>query len=204
LGISSHQINEGERGFSFRFDAPLDMRMHKTGDLSAADIINGYNVEELSRIFRMYGEIRFGWKLAQKIVAVRQSKSINTTGELAEMVDEFVPSHVRNKELAQVFQSIRIEVNDEMASLRSFLEQAIDVLSPGGRLVIMSYHSLEDRLVKSFMSTGNAEGRIESDAYGTIASPLKMLKRKPVTPTSEELESNPRSRSAKLRIAEKI
>jgi len=203
LGISSHQINEGSRGFSFRSDAPLDMRMHQSGKLNARQIVNTYDVEELSRIFRIYGEIRFGWKLSQKIVAVRNTKDIETTGELSGLISEFAPPHQRNKANAQVFQALRIEVNDEMGSLHRFLSQSITNLNRGGRLVVMSYHSLEDRLVKNYMSSGNAEGTSGFDAFGRLESPMKPISRKPIVPGDKELESNPRSRSAKLRIAEK-
>ncbi len=203
LGISSHQINEGSRGFSFRSDAPLDMRMHQSGKLNARQIVNTYDVEELSRIFRIYGEIRFGWKLSQKIVAVRNTKDIETTGELSDLISEFAPAHQRNKANAQVFQALRIEVNDEMGSLHRFLSQSITNLNRSGRLVVMSYHSLEDRLVKNYMSSGNAEGTSSFDAFGRLESPMKPISRKPIVPGEEELAANPRSRSAKLRVAEK-
>ena len=203
LGISSHQIDEGKRGFSFRYDAPLDMRMHQAGTLSASHVINTYDVEDLSRIFKLYGEIRYGWKLAQKVVAVRQNQKIETTGELAELASEFMPAHQKNRELAQIFQALRIEVNKELESLQSFLDQSIKALKPGGRLVVMSYHSLEDRLVKNYMSSGNAEGDDKHDAFGRIAPPMKMIDRKPTLPNQQEIKANPRSRSAKLRIAVK-
>lgn len=204
LGISSHQIDAGERGFSFRASAPLDMRMNREDYCTAYHVVNEYDVEALSALFKKYGEVKFAWKLAQKIVAIRKVKAIATTGELAELVEEFAPAHQRNKALAMVFQAIRIEVNREMAALESFLEQALELLKPGGRLVVMSYHSLEDRLVKQFMQSGNAEGKLRNDAFGTIAPPMRVINRKPIAASEEELLSNPRSRSAKLRIAEKV
>jgi 16S rRNA (cytosine1402-N4)-methyltransferase len=204
LGISSHQIDEGQRGFSFRFDADLDMRMNQQQEFSAQDVINSYKAEELSQIFKLYGEIKYAWKLANKIVAVRKAAPIKTTGELANIVDEFTIPKQRNRELAQLFQAIRIEVNDELGVLKQFLTQTLDILKPGGRLVVMSYHSLEDRLVKTFMQSGNFKGDVEVDAFGRSSKPFRLINRKPVVAGSEELESNPRSRSAKLRVAERI
>lgn len=204
LGISSHQIDEGERGFSFRYDAELDMRMNQDQELDAYEVINTYNAEQLSAIFKLYGELRYGWKLANKIVAVRKGAPIATTGDLANILEEFTIPKQRNKELAQLFQAIRIEVNNELGVLKTFLERTVDSLKPGGRLVVMSYHSLEDRLVKAFMQTGNFEGNLEKDAFGKSLSPFKVITRKPITPTESELIDNPRSRSAKLRIAERI
>ena len=204
LGISSHQIDEGERGFSFRFDAELDMRMNQDQDLDAYEVINTYDVERLSSIFKLYGELRYGWKLANKIVAIRKGSPIVTTGDLANILDEFTIPKQRNKELAQLFQALRIEVNNELGVLKTFLERTVDTLKPGGRLVVMSYHSLEDRLVKTFMQNGNFEGNLEKDAFGKSLSPFKVITRKPITPSENELIENPRSRSAKLRIAERI
>lgn len=204
LGISSHQIDEGERGFSFRFDAPLDMRMNQKQSLDAYQVVNEYDVEALSRLFKLYGELKYAWKLANKIVAVRKQKPIKTTGELATIAEEFTIPRQRNKELAQLFQAIRIEVNDEMGALKRFLTQSLKVLKPGGRLVIMSYHSLEDRLVKGFMQTGNFDGQVETDEFGNTSKPFRIITRKPITPSDKELEENPRSRSARLRIAEKL
>lgn len=203
LGVSSHQIDEAERGFSFRYDADLDMRMNQQQRTSAKDVVNNYSAEELSQIFKLYGEIRYAWKLANKIVAVRKGQPITTTGQLADIMDEFTIPKQRNRELAQLFQAIRIEVNDELGVLRRFLEQCLDVLKPGGRLVIMSYHSLEDRLVKTFINSGNFEGKVETDPFGRSSAPFKVITRKPITPNEVELIDNPRSRSAKLRIAEK-
>ncbi len=204
LGVSSHQINEGERGFSFRYDADLDMRMNQEQALDAYEIVNTYSAEELSKLFKTYGEIRYAWKLANKIVAVRQGKPIATTGDLAAIAEEFTIPKQRNKELAQLFQALRIEVNDELGVLKSLLTKSLECLAPGGRLVVMSYHSLEDRLVKTFMQSGNFEGKIETDAFGRSLQPFKLITRKPITASEEELVSNPRSRSAKLRIAEKL
>ena len=204
LGISSHQIDEGERGFSFRFDAELDMRMNQDQDLDAYEIVNSYSVEDLSRLFKQYGEIRYAWKLANKIVAYRKNTPIATTGQLAEITEEFTIPKQRNKELAQLFQALRIEVNDELGVLKSLLTNSLESLKPGARLVVMSYHSLEDRLVKTFMQSGNFDGHVETDAFGRSNRPFKLINRKPIVATEQEIALNPRSRSAKLRIAERI
>ena len=204
LGISSHQIDEGERGFSFRFDAELDMRMNQDQDLDAYEIVNRYSVEDLSRLFKQYGEIRYAWKLANKIVAYRKNTPIATTGQLAEITEEFTIPKQRNKELAQLFQALRIEVNDELGVLKSLLTNSLESLKPGARLVVMSYHSLEDRLVKTFMQSGNFDGHVETDAFGRSNRPFKLINRKPIVATEQEIALNPRSRSAKLRIAERI
>lgn len=204
LGISSHQIDEGSRGFSFRYDAPLDMRMNQQQRQSAFDIINGYSAESLSDIFKRYGELRFAWKLANKIVAVREKSPIKTTGELADLAREYTIPKQENRSLAQLFQAVRIEVNGELNVLENLLDSCTDVLHTGGRLVVMSYHSLEDRMVKSYMQTGNIQGELEKDIYGKSLSPYKLITRKPITATDAELERNSRSRSAKLRVAEKI
>lgn len=204
LGISSHQIDEGSRGFSFRYDAPLDMRMNQQQRQSAFDIINGYSAESLSDIFKRYGELRFAWKLANKIVAVREKSPIKTTGELADLAREYTIPKQENRSLAQLFQAVRIEVNGELNVLENLLDSCTDVLHSGGRLVVMSYHSLEDRMVKSYMQTGNIQGELEKDIYGKSLSPYKLITRKPITATDAELERNSRSRSAKLRVAEKI
>lgn len=204
LGISSHQIDEGSRGFSFRYDAPLDMRMNQQQRQSAFDIINGYSAESLSDIFKRYGELRFAWKLANKIVAVREKSPIKTTGELADLAREYTIPKQENRSLAQLFQAVRIEVNGELNVLENLLDSCTDVLHTGGRLVVMSYHSLEDRMVKSYMQTGNIQGELEKDIYGKSLSPYKLITRKPITATDTELERNSRSRSAKLRVAEKI
>ena len=203
LGISSHQIDEGSLGFSFRHDAPLNMRMDQSSELTAYEVINTYSEEDLTRIFKTYGELRYARKFASTIGAYRLKKSIETTLELANLASEFIPLKQRSKELARLFQAIRIEVNQELEVLRRFLDQCADSLKPGGRLVVMSYHSLEDRLVKNLMTTGSVDGDTISDEFGPQQSPFKLLNRKPITPDDEELQANPRSRSAKLRIAEK-
>lgn len=202
LGVSSFQINTPERGFSFRFDADLDMRMDRNVERDAAYIVNKYRVEELQNIFGRYGEVRNAKSLAQAIVDARKMSSIKTTSKFLDVIGPWVRGD-RNRYLAQVFQALRIEVNDEMGALEDFFKDAIDVLAPGGRLVVISYHSLEDRMAKNFMKTGNAEGKVEKDFYGNINRPLKIITRKPVYPTDEELAKNSRARSAKLRIAEK-
>ena len=203
LGISSHQIDTPERGFATRYDGPLDMRMGQKQGISAADMINTYSEDKLSSVFKVYGEIDNARLLSGKIIQAR-SKPITTTHELKEIVKTCTPGRTENKYLAQVFQAIRIEINDEMGALQTMLRQAADILKPGGRLVVISYHSLEDRLVKNFMKTGNFEGEQVKDFYGNLIAPLKPITRKPVTPSEAELENNPRSRSAKLRIAQKI
>jgi len=203
LGISSHQIDTPERGFATRFEGPLDMRMARSQGMTAAQIINTYPEEKLQQVFKLYGEISNARQLAAKITESR-TKSITTTGELKEAIKSCMPSNYENKYLAQVFQAIRIEINDEMGALQAMLKQCADALKPGGRLVVISYHSLEDRLVKNYIKTGNTEGILEKDFYGNIIAPLKPVTRKPITPAAAELASNTRSRSAKLRIAQKI
>jgi len=203
LGISSHQIDSAGRGFSTRFDGKIDMRMDVRTELSAIDVLNTYTEHELMDIFRRYGEIKNSHKLAAAIIRSRQDKQIRTTRELKEIAVTCTPRQMENKYLSQVFQAIRIEVNRELESLEIFLEKSLEVLKPGGRLVIISYHSLEDRLVKNFFRSGNLEGRTEQDFYGNIQSNIEAVSRKPIIPGEEEIESNPRARSAKLRIAEK-
>jgi 16S rRNA (cytosine1402-N4)-methyltransferase len=202
LGISSHQIDTPERGFATRFEGPLDMRMARNQGNTAANLINSYPEEKLRNIFKLYGEISNARQLAAKITEARTTP-INTTGEFKEAIKSCMPLNYENKYLAQVFQAIRIEINDEMGALQAMLKQCADVLKPGGRLVVISYHSLEDRLVKNYMKTGNFEGEQEKDFYGNVIVPLKAITRKPITPSEIELKSNPRSRSAKLRIAQK-
>ncbi len=202
LGVSSFQINTAERGFSYRFDADLDMRMDRNSELTAVHIINKYSAAELQNIFGTYGEVRNAKSLAQAIIEARRMSKIQTTQRLLDVVGPWIRGE-RNRYLAQVFQALRIEVNDEMGALEDFFKDAIDVLAPGGRLVVISYHSLEDRMTKNFFKTGNAEGRVEKDFYGNIHRPLKVLTKKPIYPSEEELTINPRARSAKLRIAEK-
>ena len=198
LGVSSHHFDDETRGFSFRFDAPLDMRMNKRAGITAADVLNGYDEARLADVLYLYGELKQARKMAKAIVAARQEKAIATT-------DDFL--HVlgldNKKELARVFQALRIEVNSEMEALRDMLAGATALLREGGRLSVLTYHSLEDRIVKNVMKAGNAEGRMEQDFYGRIASPFRLMG-KVVMPSEEEQASNPRSRSAKLRIAEKI
>lgn len=196
LGVSSHHFDTEERGFSFRFDAPLDMRMNGRGGKTAADVLNTYDEEQLTKIFQLYGEIRQGRALARNIIKRRQQQPLTTTGELREMVSGSL--------LAQAFQALRIEVNHEMEALEEMLGAAITCLKPGGRLVVLTYHSLEDRMVKNFIKAGNVEGRVEQDFYGNRLAPLKAVNNKVIIPSAEEQEANPRSRSAKLRIAEKI
>jgi len=204
LGISSHQINERERGFSTRFDAQLDMRMDQVGDLDAKDIINEYSEEELHRIFGMYGEIQNAKTLARTIVSSRIHEPIVSVNQLKASIAKVVPRNKENKYYAQVFQALRIEVNKELEALEAFLMQSVMVLKPGGRLVVMSYHSLEDRLVKNFMLKGKFRGEVEKDFFGNEIKPFKVIAKKVIVASPEEIENNNRARSAKLRIAERI
>lgn len=204
LGVSSHHFDAKHRGFSFRGDAPLDMRMNTRGGRTAADIINSYDKEALARIFAEYGELDTTWKIANCIERARSEKAITTTAELVEAIKPCTPPKDEAKFLTKLFQALRIELNGEMEALKMSLEQSLKVLNPGGRLVIMSYHSLEDRIVKNFMRSGNTEGRIERDFYGRTNTPLKVITRKAIVPTDEEVDTNPRSRSAKLRVAERL
>ena len=203
LGVSSHQFDTAERGFSFRFDGPLDMQMNVQGAKTAADIVNSYTQEELERILKIYGEVDNARKLAQLIVAARAKAPILSTGDLGNAVAGALPSFAEHKYLAKVYQALRIEVNDEMRSLGKFLQGAAKSLKKGGRLAVITYHSLEDRMVKNFMRSGNIEGSMLKDEYGRITAPLSPVGRKPVTPEEEEIGSNTRARSAKLRVAEK-
>ncbi len=204
LGVSSHHFDTPERGFSFRFEGELDMRMNKQADLRADVILNEYEENELFRIFKTYGEIKNAGKLVRGILSYRQSSSFKMISDLLEVVEPCVPSREKNKFLAKVFQALRIEVNREMDALKEMLMQTKDVLASDGRLVVISYHSLEDRLVKNFMKTGDCDKtQVEQDFYGKSIVPFRLVTRKPILPTATELEENTRSRSAKLRIAEK-
>lgn len=204
LGVSSHQFDTPERGFSFRFDAPLDMRMNVQGAKTASDIVNSYTQEELERIFRIYGEVDNARKAAQLIVAARTKAPVLTTGDLGNVLAGALPSFAEHKYLAKVFQALRIEVNDELRALEKFLQGAAKSLKKGGRLVVITYHSLEDRMVKNFIRSGRTDGTEQKDIYGKSGAPLRSLLRKPVVPTEEEIETNTRARSAHLRVAEKI
>ncbi len=204
LGVSSHQFDTPEKGFSTRFDGPLDMRMSQTTPNDAATVVNTYDHADLTRILRLYGELQQPQLIASDIVMARDSEPIETTEQLKAAVRRRLPRGKENKVLAQVFQALRIEVNQELEALTALLTQCPDVLKEGGRLVVMSYHSLEDRIVKNFMKTGNAEGKEEKDFFGNLLTPYRLVTRKPVVPTDEEMESNSRARSAKLRIAERI
>lgn len=199
LGVSGHHFDDETRGFSFRFDADLDMRMNKRGGDTAADLLNNTTEEELAKIFKLYGELNCARKLAATIVKKRSEKPFKRVNDLIEAAKPFCPPQREKKELAKVFQALRIEINHEMDALKEMLTQAGEVLKPGGRLVVITYHSLEDRLVKNFMKSGNIEGVIEKDFFGRVTSPFDM--QKVIIPTIEEQERNPRSRSAKLRIA---
>lgn len=204
LGVSSRHLDDPERGFSFRFESELDMRMNQKAEKSAKDILNQYSHEELSAIFKNYGEIRNAWNLAKKICDFRQTKEITNSGELLELIRSMAPKRRENKFFAQVFQALRIEVNKELDVLKKFLQQTPDLLTSGGRLVVITYHSLEDRIVKNFIKSGNFEGRQEKDFYGNIIAPFKAINNKVIVPTEDEIRQNTRARSAKLRIAERI
>lgn len=204
LGVSFHHFDDSERGFSFRGEGALDMRMNRRARISAADIIERYSEEELSNLFYLYGELKQSRRLAAAIVAARRISPVDTVSRLTEVCRPFINPQKEKKEMACIFQALRIEVNGELDALRSFLEQAAERLQVGGRLVILTYHSLEDRLVKNFMRYGNFDGNAEKDFYGRLITPFKQINSKPITPDDEEIMRNPRSRSAKLRIAEKI
>ena len=203
LGVSSHQFDTAERGFSFRYEAPLDMRMNQEAQLTAADIINGYEIEEIEKILRIYGEVDGSRKIAQMIDKARQAAPINTTTELGKAIEKALPKFAEHKFLAKVYQALRIEVNQEMKSLEKFLSGAAKSLKPGGRLVIITYHSLEDRMVKNFIKSGNIDGKVEKDFFGNSTAPLKAVNRKPILPQESEIAANTRARSAKLRVAVK-
>ena len=204
LGVSSHQFDTAERGFSFRFEeAPLDMRMNDRAATTAADIVNNYSVEDLERILRLYGEVDGAGKAARLIATAREQQEIRTTGDLDRAIARLLPKGAEHKVLAKVYQALRIEVNQEMRSLEKFLEGAAASLKEGGRLVVITYHSLEDRMVKNFIKTGNVEGKEEKDVYGRTSTPLEAVNRKPILPQESEIAQNTRARSAKLRVAEK-
>lgn len=203
LGVSSHQFDTAERGFSFRYDAPLDMRMNTQAQLTAQDVMNEYPVEELAKIFRIYGEVENAYKLASLIVSKRAVSSIGTTGDLDKAIESVTPKFAQHKYLAKVYQALRIEVNQEMRSLEKFLEGATKALKNGGRLAVITYHSLEDRMVKNFIKSGNVDGEVEKDVFGRSVQPLEAVNRKPILPLEEEISENTRARSAKLRIAVK-
>ena len=204
LGVSSHQFDTAERGFSFRYEAPLDMRMNQEAEKTAADIVNNYEYEELEKILRLYGEVDNSRKIAQLICKAREAAPIATTTDLGKAIESALPKFAEHKFLAKVYQALRIEVNQEMKSLEKFLSGAAKSLKPGGKLVVITYHSLEDRMVKNFIKAGNIEGKVEKDFYGNATAPLKAVNRKPILPTEEEIGANTRARSAKLRIAEKL
>jgi 16S rRNA (cytosine1402-N4)-methyltransferase len=203
LGVSSHQFDQPERGFSIRFDSELDMRMDQAGRIKAKEIVNNYSEEQLHRIFGIYGEIKNAKSLARTLVTARLNKSVDTVSDLKEAIAGLIPKGKENKYLAQVFQALRIEVNQELEALKEFLEQSVDVLKSQGRLVIMSYHSLEDRLVKNFIAKGKFQGEVEKDFFGNQIKPLESLTRKAVIASEQEVRQNNRARSAKLRIAAK-
>ncbi len=202
LGVSFHHFDDASRGFSFREDAPLDMRMNRSGERTAADILREYPQEELDNMFRAYTDLKRTGLLAAAIVKRRAVAPILTTAQLAETLSPLLNPKSLKKDLAQAFQALRIETNDEMHSLRVFLNNSLKVLKPGGRLAVITYHSIEDRLVKNFLRSGNIEGKVEQDFYGHVLSPWKTITRSPIVPDAEEVERNPRSRSAKLRVAE--
>ena len=203
LGVSFHHFDDSRRGFSFRQDCRLDMRMNRDSKVDAAMVVNTYDEERLASVLYLYGELKQSRRIAAAIVKARNSEEITTTGRLVEVVSPFIRKSQEKKELAQVFQALRIEVNHEIDVLKRLLNQSLEVLKPGGRLVIITYHSLEDRLVKNFMRSGNVEGKIDKDFYGRVNTPWKLINNKVITAGDAEVERNPRSRSAKLRIAEK-
>ncbi len=205
FGVSSHQFDTAERGFSFRFDAPLDMRMDTSSDFSAANVLNEYEYDDLEKIFRQYGEVPNSRNLARAIVALRKTEEIKTTFQFEKMIEaDCIPKKDRHKYLAQVYQALRIEVNGELDSLKALLEGATKLLKPQGRMVTIAYHSLEDRLVKHHFRSGNFEDKLEKDFFGNPIKPWEMLTKRPIEPSEAEIEANPRARSAKLRAAKKL
>ena len=203
LGVSSHHFDDETRGFSFRFDAPLDMRMNKRSGMTAAEILNNYDEEQLADIFYIYGELKNARKVASAIIKARSSKAIETTGDLMQITESLFPREREKKETAKLFQALRIEVNHEMEALKEMLYGAQEVLREGGRLSVITYHSLEDRIVKNIMKAGNAEGKVNQDFFGRTVAPFRQISNKVIVPSEEEQLRNPRSRSAKLRIAER-
>ena len=203
LGVSSHHFDDESRGFSFRFDAPLDMRMNKRAGKTAADIVNEYDEEQLANLFYIYGELKKSRRIASALTNARRQKPIATTSDFISAVEPLFKREREKKDMAKLFQALRIEVNHEMTALKEMLMAATDVMKPGGRLSIITYHSLEDRIVKNIMKTGNIEGKVEQDFFGHIDSPYKLINNKVIVPSEEEQSQNPRSRSAKLRIAER-
>ena len=205
LGVSSHEFDEADRGFSFRFDAELDMRMNRRNRLTAATVLNTYDREQLTAIFKDYGEVENARRLSDAIVKARSSAEIRTSEEFMQAIACCVPKAKEKKYLAKVYQALRIEVNGELGALKQMMRQAMDVLKPGGRLVVITYHSLEDRMVKNFLKSGNADGKVEKDfVFGSVRHDFELVNRKVIVPSEEEIERNPRARSAKLRIAEKV
>ena len=204
LGVSSHHFDDETRGFSFRFDAPLDMRMNKRAGTTAAEILNNYDEEQLADIFYIYGELKNARKIAATIAKTRNEKKIETTGDLMNATEKLFQREREKKEMAKMFQALRIEVNHEMDALKEMLNGAMDTLCEGGRLSVITYHSLEDRIVKNMMKAGNVEGKVKQDFFGRIEAPFRLVNNKVIVPSNEEQQQNPRSRSAKLRIAEKI
>lgn len=204
LGVSSHHFDDEERGFSFRFDAPLDMRMNERAGANAADVVNKYDEERLANVFYLYGEMKNSRRLASTIVKARSANAICTINDLLEVVKPLMPREREKKDLARVFQALRIEVNHEMEALQEMLEAALQVLRPGGRLSVLTYHSLEDRMVKNFIRAGRIDGKVQQDFYGRRLTPWRAINNKVILPSAQEQAENPRSRSAKLRIAEKL
>lgn len=204
LGVSSHHFDEAERGFSFRFEGKLDMRMNQRAGMTAADVVNTYGEKQLADIFYLYGELKQGRRIAEAIVKARQTKRVEAIGDLLDVVKPFFRNEREKKDMAKMFQALRIEVNHEMDALRDMLKAATEMLRPGGRLVVITYHSLEDRMVKNLMKTGNVDGHEEKDFFGRVNAPFRVVNRQVIVPSEEEMAKNPRSRSAKLRIAEKI
>lgn len=203
LGVSSHHFDDAERGFSFRFDAPLDMRMNKRAGMTAADILNTYDEEQLADVFYIYGELKNSRRIAAAVAKARTKKKIATTNDFMDIAAPLFKREREKKDMTKLFQALRIEVNHEMDALKEMLLAATELLAPEGRLSVITYHSLEDRIVKNIMKTGNAAGKVEQDFFGRIQTPFRLVNNKVITPSDEELEKNPRSRSAKLRIAEK-